>query len=216
MSPQATARWLPSSRQPRRPASLGFVEAAAIPGGLDPQLSGEIAHLTAEVVVRRGRAQVDRDVIDRLITLVDREGIDMVSGMWADSAATTLPGALWRMYSLREQVRRAPEQITAKYRAGLIAAEVSHAVVGVSEPPVPGDILELIDTVLSGLYTGDFAVALERASAFCAVLATGAAFESERVSPDRSRLLVQGALGFSRVAEELTAAAHLWRVGKLD
>lgn len=216
MSPQTTSRWLPSSRQPRRPASLDFVAAAEIPGGLDPQTSGEVAHLTAAVVVHRGRAQADRDVIDRLITLVDREGIDIVAGMWADSAATTLPGVLWRMYSLREQVRRAPEQITAKYRAGLSAAEVSHVVVGVSEPPVPEDISALIDTVLSGLFVGDFAVALERAAAFCVVLATGAAHEAERGDQARSRLLVQGALGFSQVAQELTAAAHLWRAGKLD
>ena len=76
--------------------------------------------MTASIVVGRGRTQTDPEVIDRLITLVDREGIDVVAGMWAESAANTLPGVLWRMYALREQVRVAPELITAHYRAGLI------------------------------------------------------------------------------------------------
>lgn len=191
--------------------------------------------MTASVVVRRGRAQADPEVVDRLITLVDREGIDVVAGMWADSAGNTLPGVLWRMYSLREQVRVAPELITAHYRAGLRAAEVQHAVVGVIEPPEPTDILRLLDTVLSGLFTGDFAVALERAAAFSRVLSTGAAYEAQLLDPVRAtgpalnrndaavhnadqsaHRLVGAALNHSEVAKELTAAAQLWRQGKLD
>lgn len=235
MSPQSTSRWLPSAHKPRRPASMGPIEAAGITGGLDPQTSGEVAHMTASVVVGRGRAQATPEVIDRLITLVDREGIDVVAGMWADSAANTLPGVLWRMYSLREQVRVAPDLITAHYRAGLAAAEVQHAVVGVIEPPEPTDILRLLDTVLSGLFTGDFAVALERAAAFSRVLSTGAAYESERLdavrltgpAPNRrdtavrdadrsARRLVAAALHHSEVAKELTFAAQLWRQNRLD
>lgn len=214
---------------------MGPVAAAGIAGGPDPQTSGEVAHMTASVVVGRGRTQTDPEVIDRLITLVDREGIDVVAGMWAESAANTLPGVLWRMYALREQVRVAPELITAHYRAGLAAAEVQHAVVGVIEPPEPSDILRLLDSVLSGLFTGDFAVALERAAAFSRVLSTGAAYEAERLDPVRATgsaqsrrtsevhnadqsacRLVSAALRHSEVAKELTNAAQLWRQDKLD
>lgn len=223
MSPQpvagSSARWLPSGNQPRRPASLDPIATAGIPGGLDPQLSGEIAHMTAGVIVDRGRAEAAPDVVERLITLVDREGIDVVAGMWADSPATTLPGVLWRMYSLREQVRKAPDMVTDHYRAGLAAAEVQHAVVGVTEPPVPSALLALLDTVLSGLFTGDFAVALERAAAFCRVLSTGAAYEAQRLEESdalTARKLVRVALDHSAVAAELTSAAQLWLQGKLD
>lgn len=177
--------------------------------------------MTAGVVVHRGRSQAEPEVVERLITLVDREGIDAVAGMWADSAANTLPGALWRMYSLREQVRTAPELITIHYRAGQTVAQVQHAVVGVSEPPEPTDLLRLLDTVLSGLFTGDFAVALERAAAFSRVLSTGAAFEAQRAdapagSPNKARKLVRASLHHSDVAQDLSAAARLWRQGKLD
>lgn len=75
--------------------------AQEIPGDLAPADREEIAHTTAAVVVHRGRASEDPAVIDRLVRLVEDEGLDVVAGLWADAASNTLPGALWRLYVLR-------------------------------------------------------------------------------------------------------------------
>ena len=50
--------------------------------------------------------------------------------------------------------------------------------------------------MLSGVYTGDLDVALERAAAFCRVLATGAAFDADHlddVDPSAAVRLTRGA-----------------------
>src|SRR5699024_12559359 len=54
----------------------------------------------------------------RLITLIDTEGIDIVAGMWADSPATTLPGILWRLYLLREWTKQDSELLSTHFRLG--------------------------------------------------------------------------------------------------
>ena len=75
------------------------------------------------------------------------------------------------------------------------------------------------DAVLSGVYAGDLAVALERAAAFCQVLATGAAFDADHLDeldPTGAVRLTRGAASLVRTAEELGRAAALWRADKLE
>ncbi|HUX71349.1 MAG TPA: hypothetical protein VMV41_12605, partial [Cellulomonadaceae bacterium] len=79
-------------------------QADELPGDMDPALRSEIAHTTAAAIVHQGRASDDPDLVARLVTLVEAEGLDVVAAMWADSPAGTLPGALWRLYVLREWV----------------------------------------------------------------------------------------------------------------
>ncbi|NKY40883.1 hypothetical protein HGA02_15520, partial [Cellulomonas septica] len=70
-----------------------------------------------------------------------------------------------------------------------------------------------------GVYAGDLAVALERAAAFCQVLATGAAFDADHldlVDPRGALRTTRGAASLVRTAEELTHAAALWRAERLD
>lgn len=67
---------------------------------------------------------------------------------------------------------------------------------------------------MRGAFEGDFAVALERAAAFCRVQSAGAthlADDYERTEPERASTLTTRALRLSRYAEDLTAAASLWR-----
>ena len=64
--------------------------------------------------------------------------------------------------------------------------------------------------MLSGVYTGDLDVALERAAAFGRVLATGAAFDADHlddVDPSAAQRLTRGAASLVRTAEELEHAA---------
>ncbi len=193
--------------------------ADELPGDIDPALRSEVAHTTANAIVHQGRAAEDPEVVARLVGLVEAEGLDTVAGMWADSPPTTLPGALWRLYVLREWVRRDPRTIAERYRLGVVRAEVHDAVAGVASPPGPEEVSEVVDAVLSGVFAGDLAVALERGAAFCRVLATGAAFDADALEDrdaDLAGRLTRGASGLVRTAEELEVAAGLWRANRLD
>jgi len=206
-------------RRPRRPAMLDPAAADALPGDLDPTLRSEIAHTTAQALVHRGRATEDADVVARLVALVETEGLDVVAALWSDSPPETLPGALWRLYVLREWVRRDPATVSERYRLGVGAAPVHEVVAGVADSARPEDVRRVADAVLSGVYTGDLAVALERAASFCQVLAAGAAFDADHldlVDPDGAGRMTRGAASLVRTAEELVAAAALWRADRLD
>ncbi len=206
-------------RRFHRPAVVDPATVDELPGELDPTLRDEIAHTTAHALVHHGRATADPQVVGRLVALVETEGLDVVAAMWADSAPDTLPGALWRLYVLREWVRRDPATVADRYRQGVAAAPVHDVVAGVVDAPGPQDVRAVADAVLSGVYTGDLAVALERAAAFCQVLATGAAFDADHlddVDPGAAHRQTRGAASLVRTAEELSHAAHLWRADRLE
>src|SRR5690606_38398336 len=112
----------------RRPAMLDQQAAEALPGGVDPALLPEVAHTTAAAIVHGARALDDPALVARLVRLVETEGLDVVASMWADAAPNTLPGALWRLYVLREWVRRDPATLAARYLTGMAAAPVHEAV----------------------------------------------------------------------------------------
>jgi hypothetical protein len=199
---------------------LSPAQADELPGDLDPALRSDIAHTTASAIVRQGRSGGDDpELVARLVGLVEAEGLDVVAAMWADSPATTLPGALWRLYVLREWVRRDPHTLAERYRLGVVAAPVHDVVAGVAAPPGPVELRNVVDAVLSGVYTGDLAVALERGAAFCRVLATGAALDADYVETtdaSAAQRLTRGASSLVRTAEELEQAAGLWRTDRLD
>ena len=202
----------------RRPAALDSRATDAIPGNWDPTLRGEIAHTTAAAIVNDARALEDPDVVERLIRLVDTEGLDEIAALWADSPANTLPGALWRIYVLREWVRRDGDTVTIRYRMGVAAAPAQEAIAGAAGTS-PADMLQLADAVLSGVFSGDLAAALDRGAAFCWILAAGAAFDAdaaEVTSAERAERMTRNASSLVRTAEELRDAAVLWRAGKLD
>jgi hypothetical protein len=78
------------------------------------------------------------------------------------------------------------------------------------DPPGPIEIKRVADEILRGVFDGDFAIALERAAAFCHVVASGRADVAEG-----TRELVQAGR-LQDVAADLTACAHLWRAGTLE
>lgn len=203
----------------RRPARLDPRDAEELLAVDNPALREEVAHTTARAVVHQARAAEDPEVVARLVRLVETEGLDVVAALWADAAPVTLQGALWRLYVLREWVRRDPETVGLRYRLGVDAAPVHEAVAGVPRPPDPEDLRNLTDAVLSCVYSGDLAVALERAAAFCRILATGAAFDAdarEVADPEGADRMTRGASGLLRTAEELEQSAGYWRKGTLE
>jgi hypothetical protein len=71
-------------------------------------------------------------------------------------------------------------------------------------------MVAVADQILRGAFTGDFAVALERAAAFCLVVAAGRAYATEGTAA------ATGAARLQELAIDLTACAKLWRAGRLE
>src|SRR4051812_421653 len=205
----------PRARPPRPPALLGPAAMNSLVGGPDPARRVEAAHATAEALVRHGRSG-DEALTARLVALTDELGIDEVALLWADRPADTLPGALWRLYALRAGIRRDPIDFSRGYAAGRWRAQVHEVVAGVAEPPGTQEVVEMADAVLAGAFTGDFAVALERAGAFCRVVSTGwALLADDDADVDRGQARTRRASDLLRTGQQLELAAERWREGAL-
>lgn len=204
--------------RPRRPALFGPAVMDTFLGGPDPAQRIEAAHLTAAALVSHGRSDSDPVLTARLVALADEHGLDEIAELWAARPAPTLPGALWRIYALRAGIRRDPVGMARAFDDGRHRAPVHEAVAGVAEPPGPVEVQDLADAVLAGAFTGDLAVALERAAAFCHVVATGWAVEADDLGRQDAvaERLTRQAAGLARTGTELEAAARRWRTGELS
>jgi len=204
----------------RRPAMLDLEFADQLEGDIDPADRALIAHETAAAIVNEARESRHPELVARLIALVDEEGLETVAMLWSKAEALTLPGALWRLYMLREWVKCEAVGVAKTYHFGVAAAHVRHEVVGVEDPPTPDEVRALADEVLSGVFSGDLAHALERAGAFCRVVALGTEFEAEGQDPALSQARThQAALKASQLThtgEELERCGEMWRKGRLD
>ena len=196
-------------RKPRRPSFRDPAALEALGEPSDPIGQLHAAHETAAVLVGTGRAAGDPETTARLVALADEIGLSTLADLWASRPARTLPGALWRLYLLREWVRTDPGGAAREYAAGVRFTEPNHAVAG-AEPPGPDEVRRVADQILHGVFAGDLAVALERAAAFCHVVVAGRA----EVAEGPAAVLRAGRL--QTVAADLTACAGLWRAGALE
>ena len=139
--------------------------------------------------------------------------------MWSKAPSRTLPGALWRLYVLQLAIHRDPRTAALLYDRGRVELPSADAVIaGAPVPASPDELVVLIDTILRGAFRGDFAVALDRAAAFCRVQASGAthtADDYEPTEPARASELTTRALRLSSYSQDLAAAAVLWRTDAL-
>jgi len=202
-------------RDHHRPVQFTDAEFEAIQGGSDPALINRVAHETANALLHRVRTDPDPEVVDRLVTYTDTHGIDALAELWATVGPHTLPGALWRVYLIRLLIRQNPDEISYLFERGTQqVGTIDQVVAGAEQPTGPGEIVTLADQILRGLYTGDFAVALERGAAFCRLAAAGAtsaADDADLTAGSRATELTRRALRLSELAADLTAAASLWR-----
>lgn len=206
-------------RRPRRPASLDAATIDQLPGSVDPAEMAESAHSTAHALISQGRAAVDPQIVQRLVALADVEGLDAIADLWALSPPDTLPGVLWRLYALRAWVVDDSQVVADRYRQGVVVAAVHDVIAGVAAIPNADDVRRLVDQVLTGVFTRDLDVALERASAFCRVVATGTAFDADHLDGLDSiaaARITRSASALLRTADELALAADLWRQGHLE
>ena len=203
---------------PRRPAFLGKVALESLGGSPDPAEIAEVAHQTASLLVDAGRRSTDAAERERLVRLVDDVGLDTIAEMWSSRPARSLPGALWRLYAVREWVCRDTVGAAADFAGGREVAAVSSVVAGAADPPTPDAVRDLVDAVLHGVFSGELDVALERAGAFCRVVVAGRvrrADELEAEDPERAATLTRAAASLRDTAEDLEASAMLWRAKNL-
>lgn len=195
----------------RRPAELFDRLFAAE----DPAEVSRIAHSTAHALLSRVRADPEGAVVDRLISFTDSHGIDDIAELWSRSPARSLPGALWRLYLLQLMIHDDPQTSVLLYERGRIELDSADPVVaGAPTPAGPDELVALIDTIMRGLFEGDFAVALDRAAAFCRVQASGAthlADDYEPTEPERATAFTTRGARLADYATDLSSCAALWR-----
>jgi hypothetical protein len=203
-----------------KPTQFSGSRFESFQGGEDPAHISRIAHDTAEALLARVRNDPDPDTVERLVAYTDENGIDAVAELWSRAAAHSLPGALWRIYLIRLLIRQDPDSTAYMYQRGTdVAVTIDPIVAGAAVPTGPAEIIALADEILRGVFTGDFAVALDRAAAYCRVTASGCtsvADDLDVTEPERSSELTTRALRFSTTAQEFTACARLWRSDSLE
>lgn len=203
-----------------RPAFFGGREFQAFAGGEDPAAVMRVAHDSARMLLARVQSSDDPEVVDRLISYADEHGIDALAELWARSPARSLPGALWRIYLVRAMIRQDPDGVALLFQRGAeMIGTIDPIVAGAPNPAGPKDVTELVDLIMRGVFEGDFAIALERAAAFCRVEAAGAssvADDQDAANPERASELTTRALRLSTTADELAWCSRMSRAGTLD
>lgn len=207
----------------RRPVSLDPEVADEIEGAPDPAEYNAIAHQTAWAFVDGGREDPDSperaELLDNLIRLGEEGDIEMIADMWAKAGPLTLPGALWRMYAIREWVRRDVDSVTDAYKRGLTSSDVAEAVAGLADMPAPDNVARSVDLILKGMFDGDLDVAFDRASALLVILAAGVGSNATSIAntdTDRALRTLRRSDALSRTSDELAEAARLARAGTLE
>ncbi|MBD8870536.1 hypothetical protein [Nocardioides donggukensis] len=193
-----------TERRHHRPAAPGAPFFESLVGGTDPALVSEAADRAASLIVRGAHDSADAEVARRLQTLAETEGLETLADLWAGAPADSLAGCLWRLYVLRAWVYADPVLAAREFEAGRRTAQVARVVAGVADPPGPDGLRLMVDEVLAGIASGEFADVLFRASAFARVVAVGRA---HLASADAPRML--------GLAEQLEAAGHLELQGDL-
>ncbi|MEE1296841.1 MAG: hypothetical protein UHD09_08450, partial [Bifidobacterium sp.] len=142
-------------------------------------------------------------------------------------------------YLLRTWMRRQGDALARLWRLGEPVATAAGAIAGVDPAPTEADIARTADSILTGAFTGDFAVALDRAATFVDVIVLGLRVQARRTAaraqslrdtaPDTAaldaeakRLRTQSArlshtgANLGTTARDLREGTHLWRQGKLE
>lgn len=181
----------------------------------DPAETSRVAHATATALIARVREDPHDAVVSRLVGYTDDHGIDALAELWSRSPARSLPGALWRLYLLQLMIHDDPRTAAVLFERGrVVLPSIDEVVAGAPTPAAPDELVTLIDTILRGVFTGDFAVALERAAAFSRIEAAGAtdlADDHDDTEPERATALTKRAARLASYAEDLASCAALWR-----
>lgn len=188
-------------------------------GSDEPAAAHRIAHDTAWALLDRVRGGNDPEVVDRVLAHARGDGIADFAELWSRESPHTLAGALWRLSLLRRVIEVDPLGTAELFSRGQVLARTADPVVaGVEEPISPASVSALCDTILRGVFSGDLAIALERAAASCRLMSLGAADladDRDAIDDEHASALTTRALRFSDLADELHAGARRWNDGSL-
>lgn len=199
----------------RRPASLSPRQQEAIEGGIDPALKNEAAHESAAALIAQMRVNVRPEVVERVLRLVDNEGLEDLAALWSGAEPESLPGALWRLYVLHTWIRRDTSQVKDLWELGLSTAPGLAYVAGFPEPPTVDSMKVTADEILRGAFTGDLSMALKRAAAIVMLAAFGSAHAADNASLEEGEELTRSADRLLRMGEALDAASAAAHAGTL-
>lgn len=201
----------------RRPAPLFAARAEEIPGAPDPQLATDLGHESARALLDGVYRSTDPAVVERVLRLVETEGLDDLASLWSGSPAETLPGALWRLYVLHTWARRNAHDVVRRYREGTHTIPGLRYLAGVAEPPDIDQVRATLDEILRGAFTGDLPIALGRAGAVAVLCAHGTAHLADREqTPELQHAMTTQASRLLSTGEELTEAARMAEAGTLS
>ena len=247
------------TRQFHRPARLDPETAESIEGAADTASSSELAHRAAQALIggrpsaggHSGDPDVSSDAgasddlgewITRpgVVAAVASHGVDTVAELWADSPATTLPGTLWRLFLVREWIRRDPALVARRYATVIDLSALSddaanadnadnadggalsrfEAARAEARPvPSPEDLRAALDRVLAG-QTGDvvsLTPILRTTAAFLRALAVGS--DAVWIDDDADELadrVTRRDSALLATAAELAEASRRAASGRLD
>ena len=234
------------TRQFHRPARLDPEVAEAIEGGEDPAVASELAHRAAQALIGGfPGTETEDDPITRsgIVAAVATNGIDDIAELWADSPATTLPGTLWRLFLVREWIRRDPALVARRYATVIDLSALSADADGTDSTdstdstdggalsrfeaaraearpvPSPEDLRAALDRVLAG-QTGDvvsLTPILRTTAAFLRALAVGS--DAVWIDDDADELadrVTRRDSALLATAAELAEASRRAASGRLD
>jgi hypothetical protein len=176
-----------------------------------PEKKAGLARDTALLILGRTTdIPLPEDMTSRVKTFIDQGGLDDVAHLWADADALSVAGALWRLYRVRSQIVRQPDDIARLIAIGHDALDtIDPVVAGLRDPITQEAVLTLIDTVFFGAFDGEFADALTRVGALAKLVARGLLdFPHDQ---SESYDLARSSLAWGVIAAELQAAGDVER-----
>ena len=203
-----------------RPARLE--DAESIEGSQDTAVSYELAHSAAQALVG---GFPETGLTREGVRAVAARGVDEVAELWADCPATTLPGTLWRLFLVREWLRRDPGLVSRRYATVVdlsADAEAAARFEAAEARPVPSpeQVRAALDTVLAGGATGSvtaLAPLLSVTASFLRALAAGST--PTWIEDDADALadhVTRRVSALTATADELAEASRRAAAGLLD
>ncbi len=176
-----------------------------------PEKRAGIARDTALLLLGRAdNVTFPEDMAARIRTFVDEGGLDDLAQVWSDSPPLSLPGALWRLYRVRDQIVKQPDDVAGLISRGKQSLNtIDPVVAGLDDPITAEGVLGVIDSVFFGALEGELSWALTRVAALAKLVAHGLATLPD--SDEDTVGVTKTSLAWGVIAGELEEAGALER-----